>query len=79
MAEDILVSEGWHWSFGWLRRPELDTMEPDGEFLDEQHYCYEMPDGELVFTPFEHHKEKMRLGIYVEADSGERYITMKEE
>ena len=79
MTEDLLVSEGWHWSFGWLRRPELDTMTPNGDPLDEEHYCYETPEGDLVFSPFKHHKKKLRLGLYVETDTGERYVAMKNE
>jgi hypothetical protein len=38
MRTDKLLKHGWHWSFGWLRRPEYDL---------DYWYCYEHPDGEL--------------------------------
>jgi hypothetical protein len=41
---------GPHWTYGWLRRPELDSHD-DG-------YCYEAPDGTLVFSSQEDHMEE---------------------
>mgnify|MGYP003349911914 CR=1 FL=1 len=40
-SADHLVCLAWHWSVGMLRRPELD---------EEYGFCYEMPDGDLVYT-----------------------------
>ncbi len=38
MKPDPIINHGWYWSFGWLRRPELDQNSL---------YCYEEPDGQL--------------------------------
>ena len=74
MAEDVLVSEGRHDSFGWLRRPEMDTDTPDGKPLGAIHYCYESPEGDLFYTPFDRHKKYVRIRLYAEADTGEHYL-----
>ncbi len=64
-ATDRLVFTGWHWSFGWLRRPELDE--------DEIGYCYEDGDGTLYFTDRPAHKRALLLDCW-ETKDGERYL-----
>ena len=58
-------STGPHWSYGWLRRPELDA-ETEG-------YCYEAPDGDLIYSRQEDHIEVMTLFELIGLD-GERYL-----
>ena len=59
------LNTGWHWEYGWLRRPELDG----------QHgYCYEEPDGDLVFTPATRHRKACRLSAW--DDNGERFLIL---
>ncbi len=61
---DAIVKHGWHWSFGFLRRPELDQ--------DEMH-CYEHPNGDLIYSKRHEHKHQMYLDSRVDEDSGEEY------
>ena len=63
--KDKLIGHAWHWSVGMLRRPELD---------DEHGYCYEMPDGDLVYTVEPRFNRAMRVAIWVSAEDGERYV-----
>jgi len=62
---DRLIFTGWHWSFGWLRRPELDE--------DEIGYCYEDGDGTLYFTAKPAHRRALLLDCW-ETENGERYL-----
>ena len=64
---DRLICLAWHWSVGMLRRPELD---------DEHGYCYEMPDGDLVYTLEPRFKRAMRVAIWRSAEDGKRYVTL---
>ncbi|CAB4131217.1 hypothetical protein UFOVP122_64 [uncultured Caudovirales phage] len=59
---DPIIKHGWHWSFGWLRRPEYD--EPDW-------YCYEEPDGDMWLStlPF------LYLDLRRDKKTGELYTT----
>lgn len=66
MSGDKLIGTVWHWQVGWLRRPELDN---------EDGYCYEEPDGDLVYTGFRLHRKVARLNIWEEPD-GDRYTTL---
>ena len=44
----MTTKHGWHWSFGFLRRPELDMPGM---------YAYEAPDGDICYSDRpEHHK-----------------------
>lgn len=67
MSNDILIDTVWHWQLGWLRRPEADT---------EDGYCYEEPDGDLVFSAHPLHKKCVRLCVWEETETGERYTTL---
>ena len=62
---DELISTGWHWSYGWLRRPDLD---------EDHGYCYEEPDGDLVFTARRGHSVACYLECREDRESGERYL-----
>jgi hypothetical protein len=68
-TEDKTISIGPHWTYGWLRRPELD--EPIG-------YAYEDPDGDIVFIPAPHAKKWVRLRCCIDASSGEKYLCLYE-
>ena len=60
-----IVRCGFHWTFGWLRRSELDNR--DG-------YCYEAPDGDLIYSNIKWHEDKMLLYELVDADTGDHYL-----
>jgi len=64
---DPIVRHGWHWSFGWLRRPEYDQ---DGMS------CYEEPDGDLVLSPRPSHKTAIYLDCRKDPETGELYTTI---
>lgn len=57
---DKLIKHGWHWSFGWLRRPEYD--EPGW-------FCYEHPDGDMWMAKF----PRLYLDCREDEDTGEQY------
>ena len=63
---DKRISVGWHWTYGWLRRPECD--EPFG-------YAYEEPDGDMVFISDVTAKKRVMLQC-CEDQHGERYICL---
>lgn len=67
MTEDKLISTGWHWQYGWMRRPDCD---------DANGYCYEEPDGNLVFTPQLRHRKALRLACWFDAELQENYLTL---
>lgn len=60
-----LIKSGWHYTFGWLRRPELD---------DANGYCYEQPDGDLIFTGSILHSVRLYLDCLEDCVTGERYV-----
>jgi hypothetical protein len=64
---DTLIGLAWHWSVGMLRRPELDVGHS---------YCYEMPDGDLVYTVEPRFERAMRVAVWRSAEDGERYVTL---
>ena len=66
MKDDEYVTSGWHYCFGWLRRPELD---------DENGYAYEEPDGDLIFTKRIGHSARVYLDCWRDSDTKERYLT----
>ena len=65
--KDRVISRGYHWQYGWLRRPELD---------DENGYCYEEPDGDQVFSLQPHHVKNMHLTCYEDRKTKERYTAL---
>ena len=70
VTRDKIVGGGWHWSFGWLRRPEKDS-----------HYgfCYEEPDGDLIFTNRADHKHIAYLDQWKDGETGEFYCAFNKE
>ena len=64
---DELVATGWHYSFGWLRRPELDA--------ETKGFTYEMPDGMLVVSREVQHRYGMHLDARRDALTGELYTS----
>lgn len=67
---DKFLRSGFHWSFGWLRRPELD---------DDNGYCYEDGDGDLMFTSRKDHKTLCHLDCMEDAKTGEKYLIFSQE
>jgi hypothetical protein len=65
MGHDTFVKSGWHWQFGLLRRKDQDC---------EHGYCYEEPDGDLIFSGRSDHKKIMFLDCYKDSDTGEKYL-----
>jgi hypothetical protein len=65
MTDDTYVSSGWHYNYGWLRRPELD---------DANGYAYEEADGDLIFTNRITHSVRAYLDCWRDAKTGERYL-----
>jgi len=63
---DKIVCSGWHWSFGWLRRPEMDY---------DDMFAYEDGDGDLVFSPDPCHKQAAYLACMQDKATGEKYLT----
>lgn len=63
---DKLINSGWHYTYGWLRRPEMDC---------EHGYCYEEPDGDLVFSSDPRHKSDAFLNCWQDKKTGECYLT----
>jgi len=61
-----LIDIVWHWQVGWLRRPEMD---------DENGYCYEEPDGDLIYVQERRFKKAARLCIWRE-ESGEKFTSL---
>lgn len=61
---DEIIKHGWHWSFGWLRRPELDQ----GGM-----YCYEEPDGDLVLSSHPAHKKAVYLDRRRDSQTGKAF------
>lgn len=64
--KDKVLASGWHDSFGWLRRPELDIG---------GRHAYEAPDGEIIDSHDKAHKKRMHLTAYEDAATGERYVS----
>lgn len=65
---DKIICSGWHHTFGWLRRPELD--------LRNAGFCYETPDGEIVISKAARHRYGMYLNCHEDAATGERYTAI---
>jgi len=64
---DRLISTGWHWSYGWLRRPDMD---------DENGFCYEEPDGDLVYSARREHRWACFLQCREDFVTGEQYLCL---
>lgn len=62
---DKVISHGWHWTYGWLRRREEDR--PYG-------FCYEDGDGDMVYTASPMHRDRLYLECREDEKTGERYL-----
>ena len=67
---DKVISHGWHYAYGWLRRREEDR--PYG-------FCYEDGDGDLVYTANPRHRDTVYLECREDAKTGERYLCFSTE
>jgi len=56
----------WHWEAGWLRRPEMD---------DNNGFCYEEPDGDLIYSGRAIHSKAAKLAVWEDAETGQEYLT----
>lgn len=65
MKNHTFLKSGWHWQFGWLRRPGEDC---------EHGYCYEAPDGDMIFSGRPDHKKLLFLDCYRDDETDERYL-----
>lgn len=70
VTKDRIVGGGWHWSFGWLRRPELDCK---------YGYCYEEPDGDLIYTSRKDHQHIAYLDKWVDGETGENFCAFNQK
>lgn len=64
---DPVVARGWHHTFGVLRRPELD--------VNNAGFTYEMPDGTLIISREQRHRDGMYLDARRDAVTGEVYLS----
>jgi len=62
---DRFVSSGWHYTYGWLRRPELDTN---------GWHCYEDGDGDLYLTDYPGSEKLLLLECRADIKTKERYL-----
>ena len=72
-ADDIMSStveylySDWHWTFGWLRRPDRDET---------YGYCYEEPDGDLIYFADHIAKDSVFLDVMADLSTGDRYLCL---
>jgi len=64
---DKYVKSGFHWTFGWMRRTDLDC---------EYGYAYEHPDGEIIWSGRKDHKTMAYLDCMEDEASSEKYVTL---
>lgn len=62
---DKHVKSGFHWTFGWTRRSDLDC---------EYGYAYEHPDGETIWSARKDHKTMAYLDCFKDDESSELYV-----
>ena len=62
---DRVISTGWHHTYGWLRRKELDVRD---------WWCYEDGDGDLYYTDYPQFKERLMLDCRLDSETGEKYL-----
>ena len=61
------VESGWHWQYGWLRRPEMD---------DANGHCYEEPDGDLLYFGMRSAKVAAFLDVMIDDATGDKYLCL---
>lgn len=65
--KDKTLCSGWHNTFGWLRRPDLD---------DGLSFAYEHPDGDIIQSFDKAHQTRMHLTAFEDAKTKEKYISV---
>ena len=73
--KDKVVSMGWHWTYGMQRLRAFDRDMETLPGVKEHCYCYESPDGDKIYTPYEGHRDRAHMVCREDADTGERYIS----
>ncbi len=68
--KDKVISRGWHWTYGWLRRKDEDRA---------YGFCYEEADGDLIYTANPRHRDKVYLECREDSKTGERYLCFSTE
>jgi len=63
--DDKVISHGWHFTYGWLRRREEDRA---------YGFCYEDGDGDLIYTANPLHRDRLYLECREDVSTGERYL-----
>ena len=69
-VHDEWLSHGWHWSYGWLRRIDMDN---DGGYRG---FCYEAPDGDMIYTQRRDHRLICFFEQWRDRETGEVYLTL---
>ena len=69
MSDRILYT-GWHWSFGWLRRPELDYDET---------FAYEKGNGNLIFSDYGPHEHAAYLACMQNEKTKKKYLIFSKD
>lgn len=72
---DKIVSMGWHWTYGMLRVREHDEFMETAPGTKEFCYCYESPDGDKIYTPFEGHRHRAHMVCRKDSTTGEPYLS----
>lgn len=72
---DRIVSMGWHWTYGMLRVREHDKTMQTTPTTTEFCYCYESPDGDLIYTPYKGHRDRAHMVCREDAETGEHYLS----
>jgi hypothetical protein len=67
--KDKILCSGWHNTFGWLRRPDLDEGAT---------FSYETPDGTIVVSHDCAHKKRMHLSAFEDAKTKEKYVSVSQ-
>lgn len=67
---DRLLSIGWHWNYGFLRRPEMDNKEGFSGF------CYESPEGDMIYTERGDHETICFFNEWLDGETLEKYLTL---
>ncbi len=63
---DRVRCSGWHYTFGWVRRSDLDD-----ELCG---FCYEDPEGMIIVSPELHHKNGIYLDCREDQQTKELYL-----
>jgi len=65
-SNDKFISQGWHYTYGYLRRKEMDNH---------YGYCYEEPGGDLIYSNNPAHHNMAIFNCYQDKKTGEKYVS----